>query len=64
MGVINLSNMNQDKPLGGVKCTVKNCIHHTPANECHANSIMVGGHDANAVNETGCETFSKKDCCN
>ena len=59
-----MSNMNQDKPLGGVKCVVENCVHHTTANECLASSITVGGHDANAVKETGCETFAKKGCCN
>lgn len=59
-----MSNMNSDKPLSGVKCVVENCVHHTTSNGCVADCITVGGHDASAVKETGCETFSKRECCN
>jgi hypothetical protein len=62
--VIILSDLNQDKLLSGVKCTVENCVHHTQSNGCTASGITVGGHDANAVKETGCETFCKKGHCN
>ena len=54
---------NSDKPLGGVKCVVTNCVHHNTNNECMAQQITVGGQDASKVSETGCETFSKKECC-
>ncbi len=59
-----MSCKNSDKPLGGVKCVVENCVHHTTTNACMAEHIMVGGADANKVSETGCETFAKRECCN
>lgn len=55
---------NSDKPLGGVKCVVENCVHHSTTDACMAEHIMVGGQNANKVSETGCETFSKRECCN
>ena len=54
---------SSDKTLNGVKCVVTNCVHHNTNNECTARGIVVGGQDANKVSETGCETFSKKECC-
>lgn len=59
-----MSCKNSDKPLGGVKCVVENCVHHSTTNACMAEHIMVGGQDANKISETGCETFSKRECCN
>ncbi len=59
-----MSTVNSDKPLNGVRCVVENCVHHTTSNECVAEHINVCGHDACAVNETGCETFKKRECCN
>lgn len=55
---------NSSKPLGGVKCVVENCVHHNTNNECMADQIMVCGYDAKNVSETGCETFTKRECCN
>ncbi|MBQ8764829.1 MAG: DUF1540 domain-containing protein [Clostridia bacterium] len=59
-----MSCKNSDRPLGGVKCVVENCVHHNTDNECMAEHIMVGGKSASNVSETGCETFSKRECCN
>lgn len=57
-----MSNIGSEKPICGVKCIVENCVHHTTSNGCTAGSITVGGHDATAVKETGCETFAKREC--
>lgn len=57
-----MSTMNSDKPLSGVKCVVESCVHHTTTNGCVANGIVVGGHDADVVSDTGCETFAKREC--
>ena len=54
---------NSDRPLSGVKCTVENCVHHSTTDACMAEHILVGGHNANNVSETGCETFAKRECC-
>ena len=59
-----MSCKNSDKPLGGVKCVVETCVHHNTDNECMAEHITVVGQDANRVSETGCDTFSKRECCN
>lgn len=59
-----MSYNNSDKPLGGVRCVVENCVHHSTTDACMAEQILVGGQTANKVSETGCETFSKRECCN
>lgn len=59
-----MSCKNSDRPLGGVKCVVENCVHHNTNNECMAEHIYVGGPNAKKVSETGCETFSQRECCN
>lgn len=59
-----MNNLNSNSPINGVHCVVNACVYHTKDNECLAGKITVGGHSADSKNETDCETFSKKDCCN
>ncbi|MBR3300609.1 MAG: DUF1540 domain-containing protein [Clostridia bacterium] len=40
-----------------VKCSVKNCVHHSPDNYCRAQSIEVGNSTACCQSETCCDTF-------
>lgn len=40
-----------------VKCSVKNCVHHSPENYCQANGIEVGNSTACCQSETCCDTF-------
>ena len=49
-----------EKTIPGIKCEVKNCIHHTENNECSASSILVADSTARTEEETACMTF---DCC-
>ncbi len=43
-----------------IKCSVKNCVHHTANDSCNAGSIQVGNRTANSCSETCCDTFKSK----
>ena len=44
-----------------VKCSVKNCVHHSPENLCRAEFIEVGNSTACCQSETCCDTFKARD---
>ncbi|MCQ2454838.1 MAG: DUF1540 domain-containing protein [Clostridia bacterium] len=44
-----------------VRCSVKNCIHHSNENTCEAGCISVGNSTACSCSETCCDTFKARD---
>lgn len=44
-----------------IRCSVKNCIHHTMNDSCSAGEIQVGNRMSNTSDETCCDTFRLKD---
>lgn len=47
--------------IAGIKCDVKNCVHHTVDDCCDAGCIKVESSNATEVRETMCATFECKD---
>ena len=47
-----------EKTISGIKCEVKNCIHHTENDCCTADHILVADKTAMTKEETACRTFS------
>ena len=47
--------------LKGIKCDVKNCIHHGGDTYCCAHEIAVGPHHAEPSADTICATFKQKE---
>jgi len=43
-----------------IRCSVKNCIHHSEENTCQAGKIQVGNSTACSCSETCCDTFKSK----
>ncbi len=46
--------------IEGIKCDVKNCVHHTMDNCCDAGKIEVGPMSAASSKDTVCITFEAK----
>lgn len=53
-------NEKHDCTISGIKCEVKNCVHHTSDNCCDAGCIKVGPYSAEKSEETACDTFEQK----
>lgn len=51
----------REKHLGGVRCDVKNCMHHDGELYCTASHIAVGPSTAKNATETVCGTFEKRE---
>lgn len=48
------------KPIKGVCCDVKNCVHHDGSDCCTAGEITVGPSYATTSHDTVCATFQPK----
>ena len=51
----------REKHLGGVRCDVKNCMHHDGELYCTASHIAVGPSTAKNATETVCGTFENRE---
>ncbi|MBE6740148.1 MAG: DUF1540 domain-containing protein [Ruminococcaceae bacterium] len=55
-----MENHSCEKPIQGILCDAKQCIHHTEDDRCCAGAIQVGYKSACECNETACTTFKAK----
>ena len=51
---------NQGQEIKGIKCDVKNCVHHNGNSHCVAGEIEVGPNYAVSCADTICATFENK----
>ena len=49
------------KPIKGVMCDVKNCVYNHGNNDCFAEKICVGPHEAKTSTGTLCATFKARE---
>ena len=44
----------------GIKCSVKNCTHHSGEDHCNMNTVKIGKSNAMCEAETVCSSFESR----
>lgn len=57
MNIFDTSTENNNPPIKGIKCDVKNCAYNDGKNHCTADHIAVGPGYATSCTDTVCATF-------